>query len=125
MKVWDSRKILAISILAFALTLAVQGSETKNAAAVSDVVLNSSGQSLEARITASGVAKFTYFELASPHRLVVDFHDSQNNVGFKEKLVEIAGVERIRTSSFSAPDRKATRIVFDLAGTVNYKVVDD
>jgi hypothetical protein len=87
------------------------------------VAVNSVGQSVEARITATETARFTYFELDSPRRLVVDFHGLKNTIGFAEKNIRAAGVERVRTSYFSTPDRAATRIVFDLERGVNYRIV--
>jgi type IV pilus assembly protein PilQ len=124
MRVWESRQVLAIGVLLlFALTLAVHGASQNNTTVVKDVVLNSSGESLEATISATGAARITYFKLDAPHRLVVDFHDVQNSVGFREKRVARSGVERVRTSFFSSPDRKATRIVFDLEDSAGYKVV--
>src|SRR5688572_29452590 len=125
MRVWDSRKFLAIGILVFALTLAVQGASQQNTEAVKDVEITGNADSVEARITATAEGKFTYFELDAPHRLVVDFHDLQNGVGFKEKVVDRAGVEKVRASYFTSPDRKAARIVFDLKGEVVYEVKDE
>jgi len=92
---------------------------------VKDIAVTSKGQALEAKITATEAARFTYFELDGPRRLVVDFHGLKNGLSFSQKKVETAGVEKIRASFFSAPDRKATRIVFDLDAVVNYQVVDD
>jgi hypothetical protein len=44
---------------------------------------------------------------------VVDFHDSENALSFKQKPVAVAGVERVRAERFQDKDRDATRIVFD------------
>jgi type IV pilus assembly protein PilQ len=112
-------------VLVAVLTLVVQGASPSLDASVRDVAVNSLGQSVEARITASESARFTYFELDGPRRLVVDFHGLKNTIGFAEKNVRVAGVERIRTSYFSTPDRAATRIVFDLDKGVNYRVIDE
>src|SRR4030095_15523308 len=49
----------------------------------------------------------------------------KNGVAFTQKNIAAAGVTRVRTSYFTAPDRSATRIVFDLDKTVNYRVIDD
>ena len=125
MRVFDSRKFLAVGALVLVATLAVNGASPKDTAVVKDVVFNNNGQSLEVKITATEASKFTYFELSSPRRLVVDFHGSQSNIAFKEKNLERGGVERVRTSSFEDKGRKATRIVFDLVGGVPYRVVDD
>ncbi len=56
---------------------------------------------------------------------MVDFHGIQNTIGFKEKQINSAGVERVRTSFFSAENRRATRIVFDLKDNVPYRVIED
>jgi type IV pilus assembly protein PilQ len=123
MRLCDFRKVSIMFVLAVALTLAVAASPKD--AFVKDVALSSSGRSLEARITASESAKFTYFELDGPHRLVIDFHGLRNGIAFTQKNIAAAGVTRVRTSYFTAPDRSATRIVFDLDKTVNYRVIDD
>jgi type IV pilus assembly protein PilQ len=121
--VW--RKWLAIGILLLCATLAIQAASSKVAAIVKDVALNRSGETLEVRITATEAAKFNYFELSNPRRLVVDFPGIQNGIGFKQKNVGASGVERIRTSLFTSGERQATRVVFDLASGVPYKVTDE
>jgi len=124
MRLSDLRKFMVMFALVVALTLVVQAASPKDAF-VQDVALSSAGRFLEARITASESARFTYFELDGPHRLVVDFHGLKNNIAFTQKNIESAGVTRVRTSYFTAPDRTATRIVFDLDKTVDYRVIDD
>src|SRR5262245_35967938 len=121
--VW--RKWLALATLLFGATLAIQAASSKASAVVKDVAFNRSGQTLEVRITATEATKFNYFELSSPRRLVVDFPGIQNGIGFKQKDVGASGVERIRTSLFTNGDRTATRVVFDLAAGVPYKVTDE
>jgi type IV pilus assembly protein PilQ len=124
MRLCEFRKFLVVFALVLALTLVVQAASSKDAI-VKDVAFSSTGRSLEARITASESARFTYFELDGPHRLVVDFHGLKNGISFSQKNIAAAGVTRVRTSYFTAPDRTATRIVFDLDKTVNYRVIDD
>src|SRR4030095_11909697 len=124
MRLSDLRKFMVMFALVVALTFVVQAASPKDAF-VQDVALSSAGRFLEARITASESARFTYFELDGPHRLVVDFHGLKNNIAFTQKNIESAGVTRVRTSYFTAPDRTATRIVFDLDKTVDYRVIDD
>jgi type IV pilus assembly protein PilQ len=92
---------------------------------VKDVSFSNNGDSLEAKITASDDTKFTYFELKNPHRLVIDFHGIQNTISFKEKQIDAAGVDRVRTSLFSDRNRKATRIVFDLKKDAPFRVIED
>src|SRR5678815_2344902 len=124
MRLCELRKFLVVFALVLALTLVVKAASSKDAF-VKDVAFSATGRSLEARITASESARFTYFELDGPHRLVVDFHGLKNGISFSQKNVAAAGVTRVRTSYFTAPDRTATRIVFDLDKTVNYRVIDE
>jgi type IV pilus assembly protein PilQ len=121
----DSRKFLTVGLLLLLATLAVQGATSKQVNIVQDVSFSNNGDSLEARVTAGDDVKYTHFELARPHRLVVDFHGVQNSISFKEKHIGAAGVERVRTSFFSDRNRKATRIVFDLTKDVPYRFIED
>jgi type IV pilus assembly protein PilQ len=125
MRVFDSRKLLTVSVLLLVSTLAVHGATSKATAVVKDVSFNPNGSSLEVTIATSERPQYTYFELSDPPRLVIDFHGNQNGIGFREKQVDKAGVERVRTSYFTDKTRRATRIVFDLAGDVPYSVTDD
>jgi type IV pilus assembly protein PilQ len=121
----DSRKFLPVGVLLLIATLAVQGATSKEATIIKDVSFSHTEDSLEAKITAGGESKYTYFELKSPHRLVIDFHGIQNDINFKEKIIGTNGVERVRTSLFSDKSRTATRIVFDLSKDAPYRVIDD
>jgi type IV pilus assembly protein PilQ len=121
----DSRKFLPVGVLLFIATLAVQGATSKEATIIKDVSFSHTEDSLEAKITAGGESKYTYFELKSPHRLVIDFHGIQNEINFKEKNIGTNGVERVRTSLFSDKSRTATRIVFDLSKDAPFRVIDD
>ncbi len=121
----DSRKFLSVGVLVLISTLAVNGASSRDTAVVKDVSFNNNGDSLEVKITATEESKFTYFELIRPRRLVVDFHGIQNAIGFKEKQISSAGVERVRTSFFDGKNRKATRIVFDLSENAPYRVLED
>jgi type IV pilus assembly protein PilQ len=121
----DSRKFLSVGVLLLISTLAVNGANSRDAVIVKDVSVKDNGDFLEVKITATDDPKFTYFELREPHRLVVDFHGIQNAIRFKEKLVDAAGVGRVRTSFFSDKNRFATRVVFDLTRDVPYRVIDD
>jgi type IV pilus assembly protein PilQ len=121
----DSRKFLSVGVLLLITTLAVNGATARENAAVKDVSFSTIGDSLEVKITTTQETKFTYFELNGPHRLVVDFHGIQNDIGFREKQVDNAGVRRVRTAYFATRNRKATRIVFDLSDNAPYRVLDD
>src|SRR5437867_3448481 len=121
----DSRKFLSVGVLLLIATLTVNGASSRETDVVKDVSFKNNGDSLEVRITAPDGSKYTYFELNQPHRLVVDFHGIQNTIAFKEKQINSAGVERVRTSFFNNENRKATRVVFDLADGVPYRVLED
>jgi len=125
MRLLDSMKVLAVGISLCVLTLGVSGAPAKSVLAVKDVAFMTTGPSLEVRIIATHDADFTYFELNEPHRLVVDFHGTRNDVRFAQRKVGASGVERVRTSLFNYGDRKATRIVFDLANDARYQVIDE
>src|SRR6266480_2403209 len=101
----ESRRFLSVGLLVVISCLAVSGA-SKEATIVKDVSFSNNGESLEAKITADGNSKYSYFELKNPHRLVVDFHGIQNTIGFKEKQIDAGGVERVRTSLFSDKNRK-------------------
>ena len=120
-----SRKLLSIALLLLVSTLALHGGSTTDTAAVNDISFKSAEGSVEVRIMAAESAKFTYFELRKPHRLVFDFHGIQNNIGFKEKRIDNAGIERVRTAFFNNEKRKATRVVFDLSDNAPYRVLED
>jgi type IV pilus assembly protein PilQ len=125
MRLANLRGPLVACVLAGGLTLAIQAASPKDTAIVSALELNSGSQSLEAKITMAEKSRYTYFELDSPRRLVVDFHGLKNGLNFTRKKVGAAGVEQIRTSFFDSKGRKATRVVFDLDPGVNYLVASD
>ena len=121
----NSRKFLSIALLLMVSALALYGASSTNIAAVNGISFKTADNSVEATITAAENAKFTYFELRNPHRLVVDFHGVQNEIGFKEKRIGSGGVNRVRTSYFTDDKRKATRVVFDLTDSAKYRVLED
>jgi type IV pilus assembly protein PilQ len=92
---------------------------------VKDLSVHPNGDSVEVKIATSERVQYTYFELDHPHRLVVDFHGLHNDIGFKEKPIDVAGVRRVRTSYFTNKTRQATRVVFDLAENVPYHIGQD
>src|SRR5215472_6485477 len=125
MRVFDSRRLLMVSVLLFITTLAINGAASKGTAVVKDLSVHPNGDSVEVKIATSERVQYTYFELDHPHRLVVDFHGLHNDIGFKEKPIDVAGVRRVRTSYFTNKTRQATRVVFDLAENVPYHVGQD
>jgi type IV pilus assembly protein PilQ len=122
---FDSGKFLPVGVLLLISTLAVNGAASRETAIVKDVSFTNNGESLEARIIATDESKYTHFELDHPHRLVVDFHGIQNTISFREKKIDAAGLQRVRTSFFSDKSRNATRIVFDLADDAMYRLIDE
>jgi type IV pilus assembly protein PilQ len=125
MRVFDSRKTLAFGLILLVSTLVVHAVVPTTAPAVKDVAMTTSGDLLEARISITSPARVTYFELTKPRRLVVDFHELENGLTFKQKQVSAAGVERVRAEHFQDKDRDTTRIVFDLTDDAKYRVVDE
>jgi len=121
----DSGKFLSVGVLLLISTLAVNGAASREAAIVKDVSFTNTGESLEVKIMATDESKYTYFELDRPHRLVVDFHGIQNTISFKEKKIDAAGLQRVRTSFFSDKSRNATRVVFDLTEDAMYRLIDE
>lgn len=121
----DSRKLLTVGMLLFVSTLAVHGATAREATIIKDVSFKNTGDSLEAKIVAGEDSKYKYFELANPHRLVVDFIGVRNTISFKEKQIGAAGVARVRASYFSNGKRRATRIVFDLSKNAPFRVIED
>ena len=81
MRVFDSRKLLPVSVFLLISTLAVSGATSKETAVVKDLSFHPSGASLEVKIATTEQADYTYFELSKPRRLVVDFHGIQNRPG--------------------------------------------
>src|SRR5262245_54694567 len=125
MTMFDSRKALPFGVLVLAFTLVIRAVAPTGTPAVKELVMTPRDNSVEAQITTTAPAKYTYFELTGPRRLVMDFHDVQNDLTFKERQVSLAGVERIRAGQFQDKDRNAARIVFDLDDDARYRVVDD
>src|SRR5436190_5834069 len=100
MRMFDSRKALPFGVLVLAFTFVIQAVAPTGSPAVKELVMAPGENSVEAQITTTAPAKYTYFELTGPRRLVMDFHDVQNDLAFKEKQVFVSGVERIRAGMF-------------------------
>ena len=121
----DFRKFMVMFVLVVALTLVVQAASPKDAF-VKDVALQcqlaalSRPESLQVSPPDSPI-------LNSMGRIVLlsIFMGSKTISPSRRRISQSAGVTRVRTSYFTAPDRTATRIVFDLDKTVNYRVIDD
>src|SRR3989449_665443 len=121
----DSGKFTSVGVLSRIWTWAVKGAASKDSFFVKAFSFKRNGESLEVKPTATDETKYTHFVLDIPRGLVVDFHGIQNTISFKEKKIDAAGVQRVRTSFFSDESHKATRIVFDLAANADYRFVND
>ena len=125
MRLSDLRKFMVMFALVVALTFVVQAASPKDAF-VQDVALSSTGRFLEARITASESARFTYFELDGPHRLLLSIFTASKIISLsRRRTLNLLGLPAFGQVIRMAPDRTATRIVFDLDKTVDYRVIDD
>lgn len=124
MKVLDSRKFLIVAVSTLLTTLVVQGA-SRDIPSIRDLRWESVGETVHVTIIPTEKTRYSYFELSSPSRLVVDFHGAENDLTFKERAVGSAGVERIRASAYRNKSRAATRVVFDLARRVPFKVLSD
>src|SRR3954471_11498631 len=122
---FHSVKFLPVGVLLLISTLALNGAGVRESVVVKDISFTKDGDSLEARITATGESRYTHFELNRPRRLVLDFHGIQNTISFKQRSIDSSGLARVRTSYYSDRTRKATRIVFDLDNEAVYRVIDD
>ena len=66
MRVFDSRKLLPVSVFLLISTLAVSGATSKETAVVKDLSFNSSGASLEVRVRDRGTAGLHLFWTEQP-----------------------------------------------------------
>ena len=60
--------------------------------------------------------QYSYFSLAGPDRLVIDFKQTKNAVNFKKVIAKSKLVKRVRLSK--APKRSGVRVVIELASAV-------
>jgi len=92
--------------------------------AVETLVVVPTEDTVEFTISSTEWVRYTYFDLEGP-RVVVDFHNAENALGFWKKAVGHAGVEQVRASFFTDAKREVTRLVFDLDEETPYEVIDD
>ncbi len=100
------------------------GQNPDQSLAVESLVVTPDRDSVEFLIGSTEWVRYTYFNLEGP-RVVVDFHNAGNALGFSRKAVDHAGVDQVRASFFSDSKREVTRLVFDLEEETPYEVVDD
>jgi len=106
------------------LSIVTASSATEFSAAVETLDIREETDAVEFTITSTEPVRYTYFELDGP-RLVVDFHNAENLLGFLDQSVGKAGVRSVRAAAFTNESRDVTRIVFDLEGPAPYQIVDD
>jgi type IV pilus assembly protein PilQ len=100
------------------------GGAAEYATAVETLEVSETTDAVEVTITATDAAEYTYFELDSPRRVVVDFHNSENRIGTRNTAVGVAGVRGVRVASYTDKSRDVTRVVFDLEDATPYRVVE-
>jgi len=118
--------------LLFVLTLCcvcLWGSATATVK-VTNICLQKSSQFTEVTLVCDGATEFTHqiVEAAAnkPYRIVVDVKDAVP--GFPQlafKNLPSGSIRQIRTSQFSIDPEKVVRVVFDVTGTLTYKVKGD
>ena len=113
----------AASVLLVLSTMTL-GQISDDSIAVETLVVAPAEEGVEFTINATEWVRYTYFDLEGP-RLVVDFHNARNALGFLNKEVGHAGVDRVRASLFTDDKREVTRLVFDLEEEIPYEVIDD
>ena len=113
----------AASVLLLLSTMAL-GQISDDSIAVETLVVAPAEEGVEFTINATEWVRYTYFELEGP-RLVVDFHNAENALGFLKKEVSHAGVNQVRASFFTDDSREVTRLVFDLQEEIPFEVIDD
>ncbi len=101
------------------------GQISENSPVVETLVVTPDQGAVEFTINSTEWVRYTYFGLEGP-RLVVDFHNAANTLGFSTKEVGLAGVDQVRASVFTDANREVTRLVFDLGEEeIPYEVIDD
>ena len=113
----------AVSVLLLLSTMAL-GQISDDPVAVETLVVAPTEDAVEFTINSTEWVRYTYFDLEGP-RVVVDFHNAENALGFWKKEVGHAGVDQVRASFFTDAKREATRLVFDLDEETPYEVIDD
>jgi hypothetical protein len=113
---------MAVGALFLLATVAVGAAD--EAVAVEGLAVDTDGEVVEFTITSTEWVRYTYFELEGP-RVVVDFHNAENRLGFWRRTIEEGLVEKVRAASFVDDSRDATRVVFHLTEATPYEVVDE
>ncbi len=117
-----AKTTMAVGALFLLATVAVGAAD--EAVAVEGLAVDSDGEVVEFTITSTEWVRYTYFELEGP-RVVVDFHNAENRLGFWRRTIDEGVVEKVRAASFVDDSRDATRVVFHLTEATAYEVVDE
>jgi hypothetical protein len=117
-----AKTTMAVGALFLLATVAVGAAD--EAVAVEGLAVDTDGEVVEFTITSTEWVRYTYFELEGP-RVVVDFHNAENRLGFWRRTIEEGLVEKVRAASFVDDSRDATRVVFHLTEATPYEVVDE
>ncbi|GAM69758.1 N-acetylmuramoyl-L-alanine amidase [Vibrio sp. JCM 19236] len=96
------------------LSSAVHANEIK------DIRVNTSKSETRTVIDLSASAEYSYFTLATPHRLVVDLKNTKNSAKLPKSVTKSPILTKIRESS--PPDGSSFRLVFELKSNVSPKL---
>ncbi len=120
------RLLLFVLFLCFASLWASAAATVK----VTDIQMQKSSQFTDVTIVCDGAADFTHQIVEAtankPYRIVVDVKDAVNalsQLSFKD--LPSGSIKQIRTSQYATDPEKVVRIVFDVAGTLTYKIKGD
>lgn len=80
---------------------------------------------LGVRLAANGRVEYSAFRLENPSRLVIDLSGVRNSVDVPQQELSHPAVSRVRVAQFQSSPRPITRVVFDLAGPIDYQVALD
>ncbi len=96
------------------LSSAVHANEIK------DIRVNTSKSETRTVIDLSASVEYSYFTLATPHRLVVDLKNTKNSAKLPKSVTKSPILTKIRESS--PPDSSSFRLVFELKSNVSPKL---
>ena len=107
------------------LALPAFGAAPQSGASVRSLNVTNTEVGIEIEIATDPQVRYSEFDLAGPQRLVLDFLDTVNEIGFTTLPVGTGGVLRIRAGHFDDGRTVATRVVFDLDAEKPYRVTRD
>ncbi len=92
----------------------MENSSDDLAGILTDIKTDRTGDDLIVRVLANRSSSPQAFVLEDPPRLVLDFHDFENQVPFLNLPIRGASVQRIRVRQYQSTEPKIARLVFDL-----------